>query len=78
MCGTEIAVQNIQTYNGRFVCRKCYNEQLELEKTTAARIGRVNNAFKGQDVKRLVPLLAIMGILVLIILFQTFKKMLFH
>ena len=70
MCGTEIAVQNVLTYDGRFVCRKCYGEQKEMEKKTDARIGRINQAFQGQDYKRLIPMFAILGLLALIILLR--------
>jgi len=73
LCGTSVAVQNLQTYDGRFICPKCYKEQKELEKKTDARIGRINNAFEGQDWKRLIPMLAILGLCALIILLRWFK-----
>ncbi len=73
MCGTSVAVQNLLNYDNRFVCQSCYKEQKELEKKTEARIGRINSAFKGQDWKRLVPLLVIMGICLLIIILRSLR-----
>ncbi len=73
MCGTAVAVQNLLSYDNRFVCQKCYKEQKELEKKTDARIGRINNAFEGQDFKRLIPLLAMMGACLVVILLRYFR-----
>lgn len=70
MCGKDVAVQNLLNYDNRFICQSCYKEQKELEKKTEARIGRINNAFKGQDWKRLTPMLVIMGICLLIIILK--------
>jgi predicted RNA-binding Zn-ribbon protein involved in translation (DUF1610 family) len=73
LCGTSVAVQNLLAYDNRFICPKCYKEQKELEKKTEARIGRINNAFEGQDWKRLIPMLAILGLCALIILLRWLK-----
>lgn len=70
LCGTSVAVQNLLAYDNRFICQKCYKEQKELEKKTEARIGRINSAFEGQDWKRLIPMLAILGVCGLIIVLR--------
>jgi hypothetical protein len=72
LCFTEVSVVNLIAVDGRFLCPKCVREQRELAKKTEARIGRINNAFKGQDWKRLGWMLGALGLLLLIILLRTF------
>ena len=70
LCQDEVAVTNLVGWDGRLVCPRCAREQRELAKKTEARIGRINEAYKGQDWKRLGPLLGALGLCLLIILLR--------
>ena len=73
LCGEEVAITNLIAMDGRFVCPRCVREQRELEKKTENRIGRINSAYKGQDWKRLGPMLGALGVCALIIILRYFR-----
>jgi len=71
MCATKTAVTNLTSMNGEFVCPKCAREQRVLATKADARINRLKDAFVGQEFKRMMPLLGIMGILLIIIILRS-------
>lgn len=71
LCDTKVPVINLISMNGNFVCPKCAREQRVLATKADARIGRLKEAFQGQELKRMMPLLGIMGILLLIIILRS-------
>lgn len=70
-CAEEVSVTNLLAIDGRFLCPRCVRAHREAQKKTEARIGRINQAYQGQDWKRLGPLLGILGLCALIILLRT-------
>jgi DNA-directed RNA polymerase subunit M/transcription elongation factor TFIIS len=70
LCSEEVSVTNLLAVDGRFLCPKCVREQRELAKKTEARIGRISQAYEGQDWKRLGPMLGVLGLCALIIILR--------
>jgi predicted RNA-binding Zn-ribbon protein involved in translation (DUF1610 family) len=69
-CSKEVAVINMLSIDGKFVCPRCVRDEREAKNKVEARVSRINSALKAQEWKRLVPLLAIGGVLLLIIILR--------